>query len=178
MLKQGDPAERDRQGEAKIIAADFVADHVAHCCMEPLNATALVDGDHGAICGRRTSRSSTCSSPARLPAAPSRTKVKVERPFLGGGFGRRTDWDVAFEAVALAKTMPGKPIKVIWSREDDVTQDMWRPLAAQRIEVGLDDKGKIVGWRHRIVAASYMARAIPPLFKKIGGKDPVSAVRR
>ena len=102
--------------------------------------------------------------------------VKVERPLLGGGFGRRTDWDVALEAVALAKTMPGKPIKVVWSREDDVTQDMWRPLAAQRIEVGLDDKGNIVGWRHRIVAASYMARGIPPLFKKLGGKDPVSAV--
>ena len=75
----------------------------------------------------------------------------------------------------LAKSMPGKPIKVVWSREDDVTQDMYRPFAAQRIEVGLDDKNEIVGWRHRIVAASYLARAIPPLFKKIGGKDLVSA---
>src|SRR4051794_10905359 len=71
--------------------------------------------------------------------------------------------------------MPGKPVKVIWSREDDVTQDMWRPFAAQRIEVGLDDKNEIVGGRHRVVAASYRARAIPPLFQKLGGKDVVSA---
>ena len=74
----------------------------------------------------------------------------------------------------LAKQMPGTPVKVVWSREDDVIRDMWRPFAGQRIEVGLDDKNEIVGWRHRIVAASYMARAIPPLFKKLGGKDPVS----
>ena len=111
-----------------------------------------------------------------IAAGTKPDKVKVERPFLGGGFGRRTDWDVALEAVALAKTMPGKPVKVVWSREDDIQQDMWRPLAAQRIEVGLDDKGNIVGWRHRIVAASYLARGIPPLFKQLGGKDPVSAV--
>jgi isoquinoline 1-oxidoreductase subunit beta len=79
------------------------------------------------------------------------------------------------EAVILAKSMPGRPVKVIWSREDDVTRDMWRPLAVQRIEVGLDDKGAIVGWRHRIVAASYLARGIPPLFEKLGGRDIVSA---
>ena len=79
------------------------------------------------------------------------------------------------EAVALAKTLPGRPIKVIWSREDDIQQDMWRPLAAQHVEVGLDANGNIVGWRHRVVAQSYIARAIPPLFEKMGGKDVVSA---
>jgi isoquinoline 1-oxidoreductase subunit beta len=64
---------------------------------------------------------------------------------------------------------------VIWSREDDIQQDMWRPLAAQRVEVGLDGDGNIVGWRHRVVAQSYIARAIPPLFEKMGGMDVVSA---
>jgi len=173
MLKQGDAADAISKA-SKVLAADFVADHVAHCCMEPLNATAVVDGDSVHLW---TSNQSVIDMKlaGSIAAGTKPDKVKVERPLLGGGFGRRTDWDVALEAVALAKAMPGKPIKVVWSREDDITQDMWRPLAAQRIEVGLDGKGNIVGWRHRIVAASYMARGIPPLFQKLGGKDPVSA---
>lgn len=174
MLKQGDPADAIAKA-AKVLSGNFVADHVAHFCMEPLNATAVVDGDRVHLW---TSNQSVIDMKlaGSIAGGTKPPNVKVERPLLGGGFGRRTDWDVTLEAVALAKTMPGKPIKVVWSREDDVTQDMWRPLAAQRLEVGLDDKGNIVGWRHRIVAASYMARGIPPLFKKLGGKDPVSAV--
>ncbi len=174
MLKQGEAGDAIGKA-AKVLSADFVADHVAHCCMEPLNATALVEGDKVSIW---TSNQSVIDMKL-AGAAAAGTKpdnVKVARPFLGGGFGRRTDWDAVLEAVALAKTMPGTPVKVVWSREDDIQSDMWRPLAAQRVEVGLDDKGNIVGWRHRIVAASYLARAIPPLFEKIGGKDLVSAV--
>ena len=173
MLKNSD-AEGAIGKAAKVLSGDFVADHVAHCCLEPLNATALVEGDKVHLW---TSNQSVIDMElaGSIAGGTKPDKVKVERPFLGGGFGRRTDWDVAFEATLLAKSMPGKPIKVVWSREDDVTQDMWRPFAVQRIEVGLDDKNEIVGWRHRVVAASYLARAIPPLFKKIGGKDLVSA---
>lgn len=173
MVKTGDAAGAIG-GAAKVLSANFIADHVAHCCMEPLNATAIVDGDKVHLW---TSNQSVIDMQlaGSIAAGTTPDKVKVERPFLGGGFGRRTDWDVALEAVTLAKAMPGKAVKVIWSREDDIQQDMWRPLAAQRLEVGLDAKGDIVGWRHRIVAASYLARAIPPLFKQIGGKDLVSA---
>jgi isoquinoline 1-oxidoreductase beta subunit len=173
MLKQGD-ADGAIGKAAKVLSGDFVVDHVAHCCMEPLNATAVVDGDRVHLW---TSNQSVFDMElaGSIAGGTKPDKVKVERPFLGGGFGRRTDWDVAFEAVLLAKAMPGKPIKVIWSREDDITQDMWRQFAAQRIEVGLDDKNEIVGWRHRVVAQSYLARGIPPLFQKLGGKDPTSA---
>jgi Aerobic-type carbon monoxide dehydrogenase, large subunit CoxL/CutL homologs len=173
MLKNGDAAGTIGKA-AKVISANYVADHVAHCCMEPLNATALVKGDQVWVWTSNQSVIDMKLAGAQ-GAGTKPDKVKVARPFLGGGFGRRTDHDVALEAVQLAKIMQGTPVKVIWSREDDVTQDMWRPFAAQRLEVGLDDKGDIVGWRHRVVAASYMARAIPPLFKKLGGKDPVSA---
>jgi isoquinoline 1-oxidoreductase beta subunit len=173
MLKKSD-ADGAIGKAAKVVAADFVAHHVAHCCMEPMNATARVVGDEVWLWTSNQSVIDMKLAGAH-GAATKPDKVHVARPFLGGGFGRRTDWDVALEATILAKHT-GKPVKVVWSREDDITQDMWRPFAVQRIEVGLDDKGDIVGWRHRIVAASYMARAIPPLFKKIGGKDPVSAV--
>ncbi len=173
MLSHGEPAEAIAKA-AKVITADFASDHVAHCCMEPLNATALVEGDKVRLW---TSNQSVIDMKlaGSIAGGTKPDHVKVERPFLGGGFGRRTDWDVALEAVILAKGMPGTPVKVIWSREDDVTGDMWRPLAVQRIEAGLDDKGAIVGWRHRIVAASYLARGIPPLFEKLGGRDLVSA---
>ena len=173
MLKQGDATGTIGKA-AKVLSGNFVAEHVAHCCMEPLNATALVEGDKVHLW---TSNQSVIDMKlaGSIAGGTKPENVKVERPFLGGGFGRRTDWDVALEAVGLAKSMPGKAIKVVWSREDDVMSDMWRPLAAQRIEVGLDEKGDIVGWRHRVVAASYLARAIPPLFEKIGGADIVSA---
>ena len=173
MLKHGDAPGAIAKAK-KVLSANFVADHVAHCCMEPLNATALVEGDKVHLW---TSNQSVIDMElaGSIAAGTKPDKVKVERPFLGGGFGRRTDWDVAFEATLLAKGMPGKPIKVVWSREDDVTQDMYRPFAVQRIEIGLDEKNEVVGWHHRIVAASYLARAIPPLFKKIGGRDLVSA---
>ena len=173
MLKNGDAAGAIGKAK-KVLAADFVNDHVAHCAMEPLNATSLVKDGKVHLW---TSNQSVIDMElaGAIAGGTKPNMVKVERPFLGGGFGRRTDWDAAFEATLLAKQMPGTPVKVVWSREDDVMRDMYRPFAAQRIEVGLDDNNEIVGWRHRIVAASYLARAIPPLFKHLGGKDPVSA---
>jgi isoquinoline 1-oxidoreductase subunit beta len=87
-------------------------------------------------------------------------------------------------ALILALNMPGKPVKMIWSREDDIRNDKLRPLTAQRIEIGLDGNNDIVGWRQRIVNESYLARILPPdLFAKIkqdivsgGGGDMSYAV--
>ena len=142
--------------------------------MEPMSATAAVNGDKVEIWASNQSVIDMKLIGSHV-GGTSPDKVKVNRPFLGGGFGRRTDGEEVAEAVAIAKSMPGKPVKVVWSREDDIQNDKWRPLAAQRVEVGLDAAGNIVGWRHRIVAQSYLARAIPPLFQKIGGRDIVSA---
>jgi isoquinoline 1-oxidoreductase beta subunit len=79
-------------------------------------------------------------------------KVQVHTTLLGGGFGRRVEADFIVDAVLLAKSGEGQPVKVIWSREDDVLRDKFRPLEAQHVQVGLDAAGNIVGWRHRIVA--------------------------
>jgi isoquinoline 1-oxidoreductase subunit beta len=173
MMREGD-ASAAIGGAAKVIAADYFSDHVAHVCMEPMNATAVVKGAGVEIWASNQSPSDMKMIGAHV-GGTTEDKVTVNTPLLGGGFGRRTDGDEVAEAVALAKTLPGRPIKVIWSREDDIQQDMWRPLAAQRVEVGLDANNNIVGWRHRVVAQSYIARAIPPLFEKMGGKDIVSA---
>lgn len=89
-------------------------------------------------------------------------KVHIHTQLLGGGFGRRTDGDDLIMALILALNMPGKPVKMIWSREDDIRNDKLRPLTAQRIEIGLDANNDIVGWRQRIVNESYFARIMPP----------------
>ena len=173
MVKEGDAAGAISSA-AKVLSAEYLSDHVAHICMEPMSATAVVNGDRVEIWASNQSPSEMKHIGAHF-GGTTEDKVKVNTPFLGGGFGRRTDGDEVAEAVALAKTILGRPIKVIWSREDDIQQDMWRQFAAQRVEVGLDASGNIVGWRHRVVAQSYLARAIPALFEKTGGKDVVSA---
>ena len=103
-------------------------------------------------------------------------KVSVHTQLLGGGFGRRSDGDDVLHATMLRQGgRRGRPVKMIWSREDDMQNDKFRPLTAQRIEIGLDAKGDIVGWRHRIVNETYLARVLPPpCSAKIGKHDVVS----
>ncbi|TIY02172.1 MAG: xanthine dehydrogenase family protein molybdopterin-binding subunit, partial [Mesorhizobium sp.] len=100
-------------------------------------------------------------------------KVKVNTTLLGGGFGRKAEADFIVDAVSLAKAVQGRPVKVIWSREDDVQHGKYRPLEAQHVQVGLDVDGNIVGWRHRIVADSIFARTMPQLFESESGHDSV-----
>jgi isoquinoline 1-oxidoreductase beta subunit len=173
MIKTGD-APAAIAGAAKVISADYTNDHVSHTCMEPLNATAVVNGDKVEIWASNQAPSIMQFLCAKV-VGTSPDKVTVNTPLLGGGFGRRSEGPEVVEAAALAKLMPGTPIKVIWSREDDIANDTFRPLAGQRIEVGLDASGNIVGWHHRIVCASVFARTAPDIMEKTGGMDAVSA---
>src|SRR5258708_1019675 len=167
--KEGD-APAAIAGAAKVIAVDYLSDHVYHATMEPMNATALVKGDTVEIWAPTQSPSITQGFGARM-AGTTPDKVKVNTTLLGGGFGRRTEGDFIVDAVSLAKAVQGRPVKVIWSREDDVQHDKYRPLEAQHVQVGLDANGNIVGWRHRIVAQSIFARTFPAQFEKGGGQD-------
>ncbi|MDB5408277.1 MAG: carbon monoxide dehydrogenase [Rhodospirillales bacterium] len=161
-------------GAVKILKADYRSDHVAHTCMEPMNATAVINGDAVEVWASNQSPTTVQMLSARAAGVPPE-KVTVNTTLLGGGFGRRGEAEYAVDAVLLAKAVPGKPVKVIWSREDDVQYDTFRPLSAQHLEIGLDAANNIVGWRQRIVAESLFARSAPPVFKAIGGKDVVSA---
>lgn len=173
MIKNGD-APAAIAGAAKVISAEYTNDHVSHTCMEPMNATATVNGDKVEIWASNQAPSIMQFLVAKV-VGTSPDKVVVNTPLLGGGFGRRSEGDEVIEAAALAKLMPGTPIKVIWSREDDIANDTFRPLAGQRIEVGLDAAGNILGWHHRVVCASVFARTAPDILEKTGGMDPVSA---
>ena len=172
MVNEGDPAAA-MAGAAKVIKADFVAEHLAHVCMEPLNATARVDGDKVEVWAGNQSPSVMQFVAAGI-AKTAPANVTVNTTLLGGGTGRRSEGADVAEAVMLAMTMPGTPVKVIWSREDDVTNDTFRPLAAQHCEVGLDKDNNIVAWRQRIVCESLFARTQPQFFQSVGGKDEVA----
>ena len=138
--------------------------------MEPMNATALVTGDKIEIWAPSQSPFFIVGGLTRvLGFRPENVTANIT--LLGGGFGRRVENDYILDAGILAKAMEGKPVKVIWSREDDVQNDKFRPLVAQHLSAGLDDKGNIVAFRHRIVAESIYARVAPPLFQQAGGKD-------
>ncbi|KAF5887922.1 molybdopterin cofactor-binding domain-containing protein, partial [Rhizobium sp. PEPV16] len=159
-------------GAARVIEVDYMSDHVAHATMEPMNATALVTGDRVEIWAPTQGPTGTQGFAAEV-VGTTPDKVKVNTTLLGGGFGRKAEADFIIDAVSLAKAVEGRPIKVIWSREDDVRHDTFRPLEAQHVKVGLDAEGNIVGWRHRIVADSIFARTLPPVFAEAGGHDDV-----
>jgi isoquinoline 1-oxidoreductase beta subunit len=175
LKKEGD-AGAAIAGAAKTITVEVTSDHVSHVPMEPLNATALFNGDKCDIWASNQSPTSLKGICAKtLGLKPE--QVTIHSTFLGGGFGRRSEGDDAALAALLAKEVPGRPVKMIWVREDDIANDLFRPLAAQRIDIGLDAQNNIVGWRHRIVTESVFARNNPFLFEKIfHGKDVVTTV--
>jgi len=170
VLKHGDP-DAAFASAAKVIKADFLSDHVAHACMEPMNATAKVDGDRIEIWTPTQSPTLAQVFGARM-GGTTPDKVKVNTTLLGGGFGRRIEPDFTIDAVLLAKAVAGRPVKVIWSREDDIQNDKYRPLAAQHFEIALDGQNNIRAWKHRLVGESIYARAAPPVFQALQGKDP------
>ena len=159
MLNAGD-ADGAIKGAARVLSADYLSDHVSHVCMEPLNATVKVDGDRIDIWSGNQSPG-TMKILGMIVGKTTPDKVHVHTQLLGGGFGRRSDGDDMVQALILALNVPGKPVKMIWNREDDIRNDKLRPLTAQRIEIGLDADNNIVGWRQRIVNESYFARVLP-----------------
>ena len=108
---------------------------------------------------------SMAAKAAGLPAE----KVIVHNHLIGGGFGRRLEADGAVRAVEIAKHVDG-PVKVVWTREEDIQHDMYRPYWLDRISAGLDDKGRPVAWNNRFAGSSVIARWLPPAFNN--GLDP------
>lgn len=155
---------------ARVLKADFIAEHTAHMCLEPMNATARFSGDKLEIWAPTQSPSIAtfaCAGVLQMPPA----NITVNTTLLGGGFGRRVDADFVIDAALLARAADGRAVKVTWTREDDVRNDKYRPLVAQHLEVGLDAANNIVGWHHRLAGESIYARANPGAFKAAGGKD-------
>jgi isoquinoline 1-oxidoreductase subunit beta len=150
-FKQGD-AEAALKDAPTVLEAEYRCDYAYHAQMEPLNATASVspDGQSAEVwCGTQ-SQTMALDAAAKTLGIP-REKVKLNYMLLGGGFGRRGHRDEEFivDAVLLSKHAQ-KPVKVLWTREDDVHNGRLRPITAHYLRAALDSSGKIVGWHQRI----------------------------
>ena len=156
-------------GAARTLTAEYTSDHVHQAPMEPMNATARVDGDRVEIWAPTQSPTFAAGAASKV-AETTPDKVTVHTTFLGGGFGRRAEQDTVVDAVMLAKRS-GKPVKVVWSREDDVQHGKYRPATGQCLQAALDAEGRIVGWKHRVVGASIFGRFAPALLEKYQGVD-------
>jgi isoquinoline 1-oxidoreductase beta subunit len=151
---EGD-AKAAMAGAAKVFRGEYRTRYVCHAAMEPLNATASVspDGKSAEIWAGTQSPTNVLAQVARL-LETERANITFHQHFLGGGFGRRgSEQDVVHDAVRLSKAV-GKPVKVIWSREEDIAFGKFRPMTAHLIEAGFDASGKLVAWHHRVVAES------------------------
>jgi isoquinoline 1-oxidoreductase beta subunit len=162
------------KGAAKTIVAEYQVPFLAHAPMEPLNCTVQVRPDGAELwVGSQFQTVDQGAAARTLGLKPE--QVKVNTMLAGGGFGRRanpaSDYVVeACEIAALAKV----PVKVVWSREDDIKGGYYRPMYVHRAEVGLDAQGKVVGWNHAIVGPSIVAGTAFEAMMVKDGVDPTS----
>jgi len=140
----------------KTLEAIYSVPYQAHACMEPMNATADVRPDACDLYLPTQNQTRSQAAAMKLTGLPIE-QVKVHSTYLGGGFGRRGDDDFVIDAVECSIAM-GKPVKVIWSREEDILYDKFRPATYNRLRGGVDGDGKIIAWEHRIAGASIMGQ--------------------
>jgi len=158
---------------AKIYESEFVCDYSYHAQMEPLNSVASVSpaGDACEIwCGTQ-SQTMAVAAVAKALGIPVE-KVKLNLTLLGGGFGRRGHRDEEFvvDSVLLSKEVK-RPVKVLWTREDDVHNGRFRPLSVHFLRAGLDSSNRIVAWQHRVACDEVTAFQDPVRYKGGGEKD-------
>src|SRR6266436_984932 len=144
-------------------AAIYELPFLAHATMEPLNATVHVKPDSCEIWSGTQIMARVQSEAAKAAGLPVE-KVTVNNHLIGGGFGRRLEPDMVVAAVRIAKQVDG-PVKVVWTREEDIQHDMYRPVYRDTIAATLSD-GKIVGWKYRVTGSAVIARWLPPAFQK------------
>ncbi len=155
-------------GSVKQVAAEYYLPHLAHAPMEPPSATARVFGGKCEAWAPVQSPGTTRTELAnKLGLKPEDVTVNVT--LLGGGFGRKSKPDFVLEAALLSRAVDGAPVKVVWTREDDLHHDYLHTVSAERLEAGLDGHGKVVAWRHRSVAPTIAAIFVPdPKFEQPG----------
>jgi isoquinoline 1-oxidoreductase beta subunit len=152
------------------VEATYQLPFLAHAAMEPMNCTVHLTRDGCEVWLGSQVLARAQAAAAKAAGLPL-DKVVVHNHLLGGGFGRRLEVDNVVRAVEIAKQVDG-PVKLVWTREEDIQHDMYRPYWLDRLTGGLDDKGKPVAWRNRYAGSSVIARWAPPWFNN--GLDPDS----
>src|SRR6266852_7088656 len=150
-------------GAAQKIDAVYQVPFLAHATMEPMNCTVHVRNDGCEVWTGSQTLSRAQATAARVTGLPLE-KVVVHNHFLGGGFGRRLEFDWVTQAVRIGQKVEG-PVKVVWTREEDMQHEFYRPYYYDRMAAGLDASGRPVAWTHRLVGPAILARYLPPAFK-------------
>jgi len=157
-IANGDQQEDFSVGDASavlakadnLIEAEYRVPFLAHATMEPMNATAVVNGDKVELWSGLQNPLGTRDHIAKH-FDYEKENVTINNVYLGGGFGRRATQDYPQQAVELAQTMPGVPIKMIWSREEDIQQDHYRPAVVSRFKASVDNEGNPTAWDNQFV---------------------------
>ena len=157
---EGD-AESALKSASKVVTAEYYIPHLAHASMEPPSATVDVSNGKCIAWAATQSPGGARNDLAKVLDLPVKN-VTVNVPLLGGGFGRKSKWDYVLEAALVSRAV-GAPVKLTWTREDDIQHDFYHTVSAERIDAGLDATGKVIAWRHRSVA---------PTIKSTFGPDP------
>ncbi|MFL5032132.1 MAG: molybdopterin cofactor-binding domain-containing protein [Xanthobacteraceae bacterium] len=167
--RQNGDALKAIAGAAKTVEAVYSTPFLAHACMETMNATVRISADRAEVWVPTQNAEASLAALSEASGVPL-DKCEVHKHDLGGGFGRRGGTqDYTRQAVAIAKEFPGVPIKLIWSREEDMAHDFYRPISQCRLSAGLDADGNLIGLHVRIAGQSINATLNPNAIR--GGKD-------
>jgi isoquinoline 1-oxidoreductase subunit beta len=141
---------------ARVITGEYYAPHLAHAPMEPPAATARMREGRWEVWAPVQSPGGAREDVARVLGIKPEQMV-LNTTLLGGGFGRKSQHDFAIEAALLSREMGGAPVKVVWTREDDIRHSFYHTVTAERFEAGVDAAGKVTAWRHRSAAPSILS---------------------
>jgi isoquinoline 1-oxidoreductase beta subunit len=174
--KKGMPARSDGNAElamsraAKKIGATYVLPYLSHATMEPMNCTVHVRRDSCEVWASTQDQSGVLETVVKVTSLKPE-QIHVHTTYLGGGFGRRLETDFVEEALQVSKATR-RPIKLMWTREEDIQNDFYRPATCSKIEGGIDGKGRLIAWTHKLVAPSIFSRVYPQMVKN--GIDPAA----
>ncbi|MBD8051138.1 xanthine dehydrogenase family protein molybdopterin-binding subunit [Limnohabitans radicicola] len=144
--KAGD-VQKALSGATTQLESQYSAPYLAHATMEPMNCTVLFDGNKATV-WVPTQVPGLARQAAAKALGLKDEQVEMQLTYLGGGFGRRLEVDVVAQAATVAKSFRGRPVQLLWSREEDTQHDFYRPACVSRFEAGLDAQGRIAAWRN------------------------------
>jgi isoquinoline 1-oxidoreductase subunit beta len=178
VLRPGEPVRNDGDvdralaGAARVVEATYELPLLAHVPMEPINCLADVRPGRAEVWGPMQDPDGVRDLTARVTGIPI-TAITVHMTRAGGGFGRRLMSDYGAEAAYLSKAM-GAPVQVLWTREEDLSQDFFRPCAVHRLRAGLDASGRVIAWDHHLANPSryaYAENGQPPVVSELYPDD-------
>ena len=160
LLREAGDANAALAGAGRKVEAEYYLPHIAHATMEPPNATARIVNGQCEVWAPTQAPQGVRDDVAKRLGLPVE-KVTVHVTLLGGGFGRKSKHDFALEATLLSQAMGGQPVKVTWTREDDLHHDFFHTVSVERLQAALDAKGKTTAWLHRSAAPTILSTFAP-----------------